>query len=244
MPPAKTWLRILVPVAVVALLVALMRTTSLGRFTEQDELIGWLLEVRTSAWAPIALLAAYLVMSLVAAPITPAVLAGGAVFGVWPGTALNFVGLLLGASATYWFGRWLGLDLIERLLGHRHRRLKRFLRRGGFWALVRLRFVPVPFPVTNLGTALAGVKYLQFAASTALALLPVSFLWSYFAASLVEATGAGRAQAVRNVAIVLVLLLVISFLPTRFRAWRRARRYRSLLTARRDRGVRSGASGM
>ena len=231
-----TWLKLLLPVAVIGAAAVALRTTRLGELLDQDRLVAWLEAMRAYPAAPLILLGLYLVLSLIGAPISPLLLAGGAVFGTWLGAGLSFAGLLLGASATYVVARFLGYDLAVQLLGARHRRLQRFLGRRGFWALVRIRYVPMPFVIVNFGAALAGVTYPRFAASTAVAFLPWTIIWSYFSASLAGMGSGERAAMIRNLVVAAVLMMMLTFLPTRWQAWQRSKRYQRLLEERRQRG--------
>ena len=233
--PAKFWLRLLVPLALLGALALVLRFTSLSELIHQDRLIGWLESARANPLAPLALVGLYVVVGLSGAPITPVVLAGGAVFGLWMGAALNFVGIFTGASATYFVARLLGYELVSRLLGRRHRRLERFLGRRGFWALVRLRYIPLPFFVVNFGAAVAGVRYPLFAATTAIAFAPWMLLWSYFASTLVQVGSAERAKVIRDLVVFALMMVAISFVPTQIAARRRKKRYLRLKEERRRR---------
>jgi uncharacterized membrane protein YdjX (TVP38/TMEM64 family) len=101
------------------------------------------------------------------------------------------------------------------------------LERHGFWALFRLRYVPVPFAITNYGASLAGLAFSTYAWSTAAALVPVTFLYTYFASSLMSLAGAERAGVLRNLLLATLGVLALSFLPPRISAWRRRRAQRT-----------------
>lgn len=155
----------------------------------------------------------FLCLSLLGSPLIPMIVAGAAVFGFGRGVALNYVGVLLGASCSYWLARLLGRDLFRHLLGSRYTALESIIQRRGFWPMVRLRFLPVPFPVANYGSALLGVGYVLFLISTALAYVPILIVYSYFAATVVRVAESEREVILHKLALSVVFLLLLTFLP-------------------------------
>ena len=113
-------------------------------------------------------------------------------FGTVLGFFLAYAATFAGAILSFVLARTLARDLVVHLLGKRLERLEAMLERHGFWALFRMRYVPVPFAVTNYGASLAGLAFSTYAWSTAAALAPVTFLYTYFASSLID-TAFGRA---------------------------------------------------
>jgi len=156
-------------------------------------------------------------------PATVLVFAGGAVFGALFGFFLAYAATFSGAMLSFALGRTLARDLVVHLLGKRLQPLEAMLERHGFWALFRLRYLPVPFAVTNYGASLAGLDFATYAWSTAVALIPVTFLYTYFASSLIEVAAADRAGVLRNLLLATLGILALSFLPPRISAWRRRR---------------------
>lgn len=211
-----------------AALVAL-RWTPLGELLDRQALAAWILELRHAWWAGLALLGLYLVLSPVAVPISPLVFAGAAVYGPLWGFLYNFVGSMLGATASYLLARSLGRDLVIHLAGERRlRRIDRLLAEHGFWHLVRLRFVPMPFAVTNFGTALAGVTPSTFLASSALGLAPSVLIYTYLSSAVMTVAIEDRAAVIRNGTLLLLAVLALTFLPALGRALaRRAERRKS-----------------
>ena len=236
---AKAWLRFGVFLAVVGTSAVLLRTTDLRHYLEPETLLELIERLRTLPGAPLIFALLIAVLFLLGSPTTPLVLVGGAVFGPWIGFLANYLGVVVGAVLTYAFARGLGYELIRGLVGDRLRRLEVLLGRRGFWSLVRLRFLPIPFFIANSGLALIGVKPVQLASSTLVAFVPVMFVWSYFGAALASAGTGERAGVFQRLALALVLLLLLTFVPTRIVAWRRSRRYRALLELRQQRQARA-----
>lgn len=217
-----------------------VRWTPLAELWQPERLTALFAELRQAWWAPAALLGLYLVLCPLGLPASPLILAGGFVFGAAFGGLLNFLGTFLGAAVSFFLGRHLGRDLMIHLGGKRLRRVEAVLHRQSFWNLARIRFVPVPFPIVNYGAALAGVRASLFLGGTALGLAPAVFIYTWFAAALIQATGQQRRAVLLQLGLAVAAVLLLSFLPPLIRGWSRRRRYRRL---REERGRRQAGSG-
>jgi len=218
----------------------LLRYTPLGArlnsFLDQDRLEAVRASLRSHWWTAPALLGLYAVLAPLGAPVSPLMLAGGAIFGVLWGSVLNFLGTFVGGALSFYLARWLGRDFVAHLVGERLRRVERLVARRGFWPLVRIRFVPIPFPVVNYGAALAGVPAGLFLLTTGLGLIPANIVFTYLSASLVDAVAGDRAEIILRVALAIAGLLALSFLPNVLGGRQRRKRYRELMARRRSRG--------
>lgn len=216
-----------------------VRWTPLAELWQPERLTALFAELRQAWWAPVALLGLYLVLCPLGLPASPLILAGGFVFGAAFGGLLNFLGTFLGAAVSFFLGHHLGRDLVIHLGGERLRRVEALLHRQSFWNLARIRFVPVPFPIVNYGAALAGVRASSFLGGTALGLAPAVFIYTWFAAALIRATGEQRSAVLLQLGLAVAAVLLLSFLPPLIRGWNRRRRYRRL---REERGRRQAGT--
>ena len=114
------------------------------------------------------------------------------------GALLSHLGAIAAAAIHFWVARHLAYELVARLVGDRHRQIERLLARQGFWALVRLRFVPIPYLLANVGCALAGARPGPFLLTTTLAMAPVMLVWSYFADALFASTAGSWGGPIRS----------------------------------------------
>lgn len=217
---------------------AVFRFTPLREMLREDQLAATLSGLRSAWWSPLALFGLYLALVPIGLPLTPLLLAGGLLFGPFWGWVVSYAGSYVAGVLSYFLGRALGRDFITQVFGDRLKKFERILHRHGFWALVRVRFLPVPFPVVNYGAALAGVRPMTFVVSTALGLAPAIFAFNYFAASLGRAAEGSRGAVVGQLALAVVGLLLISLIPSVVSRWRRVRRYRALRTQRSERPAR------
>ncbi len=206
-------LRFLVLVVLVGAGFALLRWSPLAERLDAEALLATFRELARAPWAPLALIALYALLCPLGMPVSPLMLVGGLVFGFSFGSLYNYVGTWLGAATTFAVARMLGQDFVGHLLGDRLVRVERLVERHGFWALLRLRFVPIPYPLVNYAAALAGVRPAVFLGATALGLAPSVALFTYFAAILFRAASGQRGLVLLQLGGALLALLALSFLP-------------------------------
>ncbi len=229
----RALVRFLALVALLAGGMLLLRLTPLSTRLTREELVALFERLGDPSWSPLAFLGLYLVIAPLGLPVSPFVLAGGAVFGRLAGTLLNFAGVYLGAALTFALARTLGRSFLIELAGERRiARAERRLARHGFWPLVQIRFVPIPSSVVNVAAALVGVRWPAFLASSALGLAPAVFVYTLFGATLLGLAAEGQRGAARNLVLALLALALLAALPQLARAWRRRRRYRALRASR------------
>ena len=177
--------------------------------------------MRRQPSAPLLFVAAGALLPCFGLPASLIIFAGGAVFGTVRGALLSFAGLYAGAILSYVLARTLAHDLVVHLLGKRLAPVERLLERHGFWAMVRLRLIPIPYALVNYSAGLVGVSPRTFTLATLIGLAPAVFVFSYFSSALVTAAEGERGETVRNLGVATVLFLGLSFLPAILKAWRR-----------------------
>lgn len=213
-----------------------LRFTPLAEYVTLEKISALFERLREIWWAPLALLAAYVILCPLGVPATPLMITGGVVFGLFPGAVYNVVGTWLGGAATYFMGRFLGRDFVVHLVGNRLKKVERALARRGFWSLVGARFVPLPFPVVNYGMALGGIRPGLFLVTTALGLTPGVTLFTYFASAFAKLAGPERSQIYVQFAVATLLLLLLTVVPQVWVARKRKERYRQIRDTRAQRG--------
>ncbi len=137
---------------------------------------------------PLAVLAGYVVLVLMAVPVLALIVVGATLFSPWPGMAYSLAGMVLGATVAFAFGRFTGAQGMDRLMRGRLDLLSKHLQRRGLLTVALVRFVPVaPFMVANLAAGALRVKLSDFVLGTALGLLPGTVVISLFTEQLVSA---------------------------------------------------------
>jgi uncharacterized membrane protein YdjX (TVP38/TMEM64 family) len=115
----------------------------------------------------------------------------------------------------------MGRDLVVHLVGtSRLQRAEELLEQHGFWAIVRIRFLPIPFALVNYGAALAGVRLGPFVVATTLGLAPSLVIYTTLSYALVTAAAEDRMGVAITGALVILAVIAISFIPATMRAWK------------------------
>jgi uncharacterized membrane protein YdjX (TVP38/TMEM64 family) len=133
-------------------------------------------------WAPVLFVVAYIVASVTLAPAFILTFAAGAVFGLWRGTVLVYVGAVLGSSAVFAIASPLArsrflcrLDRDPRVAAVRSAVVGE-----GAWVMFLLRLSPViPFVLLNYALALSGVRYRDFIVAS-VGMLPAIVMYVYY----------------------------------------------------------------
>jgi len=227
-------LRFLLLVLIVAAGFAALRWSPLADYLTQERLTQTFDRVRDIWWSPLVLLAAYLLLCPIGVPATPLMFTGGMVYGTLYGSIYNTLGIFLGGASTFLLGRGLGREFVLHLAGKRMKRVERAIsRHAGFWSLVGLRFLPLPFVLVNYCAALAGIRPALFLASTAVGLALTVPVFTYFAALISRAASGDRSGVYLQLALALVLLALVTLLPRFWAAWKRRKRYEEIKARRR-----------
>lgn len=216
----KGLVRVLALVAVLGAGALLVRYSPLGDYFSREGITRGVALLRESSLAPLIFVPIYACAVALAIPGTLPTLAGGAVFGLWWGTLFNWMGAVIGANLAYLLARYLGREGISQLVGNRMEawpamdRLDRAVREHGFRGMLTLRLIPVvPFNALNFGGGLVGMEWTSYTVSTAMGILPGTFVYTMFADALLEGSTQASRQAFIRMAVAGAALLLLSFLP-------------------------------
>jgi uncharacterized membrane protein YdjX (TVP38/TMEM64 family) len=134
------------------------------------------------AWGPVLFVLLYVAATVVLAPAFLLSIAAGAVWGLWRGTLIVYVGAVLGASAVF----LLAAPLSHSRLLHwvdRHRGFaaaRQAIVGQGLWIMFLLRLSPiVPFIFLNYALALGGVRYRDYLLAM-FGMLPAIVMYVYY----------------------------------------------------------------
>jgi uncharacterized membrane protein YdjX (TVP38/TMEM64 family) len=156
------------------------------------------------------------------------------VFGFWYGSLYNMLGLLFGAMIAFWVGRALGREAIVHLAGDRLRKAERLFERRGFWPLVQVRFLPIPFSVVSYAAALAGVPNFRYFVTSLIGLAPATLVHTYFVPKLLYSAIEGGKPIGLSIAYLgaILLLNLVAGWPTLQEAMRRRKRFKEVKALR------------
>jgi uncharacterized membrane protein YdjX (TVP38/TMEM64 family) len=133
-------------------------------------------------WAPVLFVLIYVAAAVTLAPAFFLTVAGGALFGVWQGSLLVFVGASLGSSAVYALASPLARTRWMRRVTRDQRvaAVRNAVAGGGVRIMLLLRLSPlVPYSILNYALALSGVRYADFVVAL-LGMIPAIILYTYY----------------------------------------------------------------
>lgn len=152
---------------------AAWRWTPLGEWVDWDTLAAVGAQVRDNGAAPVIVLSAYIVGSLMMFPVTVMIVVTAFTFGPASGFFYSLTGCLLAAVTTYGVGRVMGRDTVGRLSGSRVNRLSRRLAQHGVLTVGTVRIIPIaPFTVVNLVAGASHIRFQDFVLGTILGMAP------------------------------------------------------------------------
>jgi phospholipase D1/2 len=172
-PRKPAWGKIIAVVIVVAALAAAWRWTPLADYLTFGRIADWARWVREMPWAPAIAIAIYTPAAFILFPRPVLTLFTVIAFGPWLGFAYGMTGIMLSALATYYAGRIMRPDTVERLGGEAGEQVKKALRKHGVLAMFGLRIVAVaPFAVESIIAGAARVKVWEYSLGTFLGMAP------------------------------------------------------------------------
>ena len=145
-------------------------------------------------WASLGFVAVYILIVGLSLPgATIATLAGGFLFGMFPGAIYNILAASIGATCIFLAARaGFGATLAARLQGGSASRVQTALRNNQWSALLIMRLVPaLPFVLANLLPAIVGVRLFPFAVTTFLGIIPGTLVFTSIGAGLGEVFARG-----------------------------------------------------
>ncbi|KAA5608943.1 TVP38/TMEM64 family protein [Rhodovastum atsumiense] len=109
--------------------------------------------------------------------------AAGLAFGLWGGTVVSLLGVVLGCIASFYWARLVAQDWAQRRLGTRMARLDRFLAANPFSATLMLRLLPVGNNLLlNLLAGVSAVAAGPFLLASLLGYLPQTLVFALIGA--------------------------------------------------------------
>jgi uncharacterized membrane protein YdjX (TVP38/TMEM64 family) len=159
-------------------------------------------------------------------PATPFTIAGAVIFGKFHGMLYNLAADTLGASISFFLGRYFLHGVARGFLETRMPWLDRKTAEEGFSVIFYLRIFWFPFIVLNYAAGATRIRFRDYLLGTVMGLLPPVFIFTYFVGAMRDVLGTYRRPADLLTFDLLfpVLLLVFSFfLPTLLKRLRKGR---------------------
>jgi len=141
---------------------------------------------RTGYLAPFVFIIAYAAGICLFLPATLFIGIGAMLFGALFGYIYNIAGAMIGATAAFFIGRYLGRDFAASVIGSGLERYDQKIAENGFSVTLYLRLVFFPFSPLNFGMGLTRVTFGQYFWGTFFGILVADFAVTFFFATLSE----------------------------------------------------------
>jgi uncharacterized membrane protein YdjX (TVP38/TMEM64 family) len=134
------------------------------------------------AWAPVFFVLAYVMAAVTLAPAFVLTFAAGAIFGLWRGTVLTYLGAVLGSAAVYGLAAPLSKGRLRARLDRDARvaAVRQAIVGDPLWVMFLLRLSPlVPYNLLNYALAMSGVSFRDFLLAS-VGMLPAIVMYAYY----------------------------------------------------------------
>lgn len=217
--------RILLLVVIVAVILAIRFTGAAG-YLEQETL-RQLIE-SYGILAPLVYMVGYIIAPVLLLPGLPITIAGGILFGPFWGVVYTIIGATLGACAAFLVARYIARDWVEkRLQSPKWRRLDQGVEDHGWKVVAITRLIPLfPFNLLNYAFGLTRIKFLHYAVTTFICMLPGCIAYIVFSSSLLDII---RGKISFTFIAGLGLVILVSLIPVFYRHYKMKKGEKDLL---------------
>jgi uncharacterized membrane protein YdjX (TVP38/TMEM64 family) len=217
--------RIVVLLIVIAGIFAI-RYTGATRYLEQDTLRELILGY--GALAPFIYMLVYTLAPTLFLPGLPITIAGGILFGPFWGVVYTITSATAGACLAFLISRYIARDWVDKKLrSPRWRQLDKGVEKQGWKIVAFTRLIPLfPFNLLNYAFGLTKIKFMHYALTTFVCMLPACIAFIVFSSSLLDLFR-GRISFTFIAGIILILL--VSLFPLFYRRYRAKKGARDLV---------------
>jgi uncharacterized membrane protein YdjX (TVP38/TMEM64 family) len=189
----------------------------LARLIDVDTLGGWIEIYRESAFAPIAVVLAYVVGGMIMFPVIALVVATVMTFDPFMAFIYGLLGCMASAMALFVIGQWLGGDSVQRIAGRHYARLSEQLKNRGWVVALTMRLFPIaPYTVVNLVAGASPLRFGDYVLGTFLGLTPWLILFCVMGKQIEEAIS-HPSPTNYLLAVVVVVLVILANIVTQKR---------------------------
>ena len=182
------WGKIALVALGIAALAAAWRWTPLAELATAENILAWTRAVRSTWWAPLVLIAAYTAGAFVLFPRPVLTLVSVMTFGVRLGLVYATAGIMLAALVTYYAGRLMKRETVQRIAGDALHKAAKPVKQHGVLAMFAANMLPTPpFAVQNMIAGAMRIRLWEFLLGTLLALIPGILAWTVFGDQIMNA---------------------------------------------------------
>lgn len=163
-------------------------------------------------FGPVAAIAAFAAACMAVVPLTFLTLVTIVAFGPMQGFVYTMIGATVGGAASYWLGRLLGREVVQRMAGERVNLLSRRLAGRGMLAVIAVRMVPIaPFAIVNLIAGATHIRFKDFLLGNALGMAPGTLAMMLFIDQIITALKVPGGATLALAALTLLLIVLGSW---------------------------------
>lgn len=188
----------------------LLRYTGIARYLDPEGLRAWISGL--GPWGPIAYILIYSIVPALLFPGTPLTIAGGIIFGPVAGSVYTAIGATIGASVAFLISRYMGRELVAKLLKNRRLdTLDKEVEKQGWKIVAFTRLIPIfPFNLLNYAFGLTSIKFSHYVCASFIFMLPAIIAFVVFSSSLLDLL---KGKISTEFLIGLILVVIISVIP-------------------------------
>jgi uncharacterized membrane protein YdjX (TVP38/TMEM64 family)/Fe-S oxidoreductase len=170
---------------IIAAIIA-VRFTGITNYLEQDALRQWIQGY--GILAPVVYMLIYTIAPALFLPGLPITIAGGILFGPFWGVIYTITSATLGACVAFLVSRYIARDGInKKLRSPKWRRLDEGVENHGWKIVAFTRLIPLfPFNLLNYAFGLTKIKFLHYAITTFICMLPACIAFIVFSSSFLD----------------------------------------------------------
>jgi uncharacterized membrane protein YdjX (TVP38/TMEM64 family) len=172
-------------------------------------------------WALPVAVGAFAALAFIGVPQFVLIAAAVVAFGPWTGFAYSWIGTLVSSLVGFWLGRTFGGRLLQDLAGDGVAKFMKLIGKNGFLASLIVRLVPsAPFIVVNMAAGVTPMRLRDFAAGTAVGIIPKIALTAFAGNSIVQALKGGGQRHIVMLVVAVAVWIVAGLIA---RAWLKKR---------------------
>lgn len=169
---------------------------------------SWILS--WGVWAPLIFIGLYALRPFVLFPSSVFAITSGLAFGLYWGCLYTYIGSLSGGLVTFLAIRWIGKGKVKKEWKGNYQKIQEGIQQRGFVYVLILRLLPIlNYDLVSYLTSMANVKFKDYAAATAIGILPGTLAYTYLGASVAH-TGMKEILISSIIIITLIVLPVVT----------------------------------
>jgi uncharacterized membrane protein YdjX (TVP38/TMEM64 family) len=202
--------KLLIFIVFLVTVIAVVRLTGLHAYMDQQRLQKWIAGYGT--WGPLIYISFYFVAPAFFLPGLPITVAGGILFGPLWGVVYAIIGSTGGACVAFLVARYLGREWVaNKLRGTNLVKLDDEVERQGWKIVAFTRLIPLfPFNLLNYAFGLTRIKFLHYAVTSFIGMLPACIAYIVFSSSLLDLL---KGKISVQLIVGIVLVVIVSAIP-------------------------------